>query len=137
MTDVNIQTYSNSSVVDHYEKAEGLMPPERVLFSKYAKGGMDILDIGVGGGRTTPFLAEKASRYLGLDYATAMVEACKPPMLRSFVNGLAASRDRPMEDDIVEKASAAGGRLTATARSSQVAAAATSPGRAGFGARPP
>ena len=77
MADVNIQTYSKDDVVTHYERAEGLMPPEKVLFAKYAKPGMEILDIGVGGGRTTPFLAKDAKRYLGLDYAQGMVDACK------------------------------------------------------------
>lgn len=77
MADVNIQTYSKDDVVTHYERAEGLMPPERVLFAKYVKPGMEILDIGVGGGRTTPFLAKDAKRYLGLDYAQGMVDACK------------------------------------------------------------
>ncbi len=76
-TDINLDAYGKGDVVAHYEQAEGLMPPERYLFGKYAKPGLDILDIGVGGGRTTPFLAKDARSYLGIDYAEAMVEACK------------------------------------------------------------
>lgn len=77
MEDVNVQAYSAADVVRHYATAEGLMPPERVLFGKYALPGLEILDIGVGGGRTTPFLAQGAKRYLGVDYSPAMVEACQ------------------------------------------------------------
>jgi SAM-dependent methyltransferase len=37
----------------------------------------DVLDIGVGTGRTTAFLASRASRYEGIDYSTAMLETCR------------------------------------------------------------
>ncbi len=73
----NLDAYSREEVVTHYEAAEGLMPPERYLFAKYALPGLAILDIGVGGGRTTPHLAAQASRYLGVDYSQAMVDACR------------------------------------------------------------
>lgn len=73
----NLARYNNSAVVDHYANASGLMPPERYLFSRYVRPGMEILDIGVGGGRTTPYLAAGAARYLGIDYAEAMVSACR------------------------------------------------------------
>jgi SAM-dependent methyltransferase len=33
--------------------------------------------LGVGGGRTTPYLANRASRYVGLDYSSSMVKACR------------------------------------------------------------
>ena len=38
---------------------------------------MAILDIGVGGGRTTPYLSQKASRYVGVDYSEEMVRTCR------------------------------------------------------------
>ncbi len=73
----NQQTYSRDDVVDHYVRASELMPAERYLFPKYVQAGLAVLDVGVGGGRTTPYLAPQASRYLGIDYAAAMVEACR------------------------------------------------------------
>ncbi|MFN8016940.1 MAG: class I SAM-dependent methyltransferase, partial [Acidimicrobiales bacterium] len=39
--------------------------------------GARILDLGVGTGRTTPWLAERGSSYLAIDYAPAMVEAAQ------------------------------------------------------------
>jgi SAM-dependent methyltransferase len=38
---------------------------------------MAILDVGVGGGRTTPYLSAKASRYVGVDYSEEMVGNCR------------------------------------------------------------
>ncbi len=77
LTDKNLTAYGKDDVVLHYEHASGLMPPEKYLFTKYVTLGMNILDIGVGGGRTTPFLCKGAKAYLGIDYSQAMVDACK------------------------------------------------------------
>jgi SAM-dependent methyltransferase len=38
---------------------------------------MTILDLGVGGGRTTPYLSSIAGRYVGVDYAAQMIAACR------------------------------------------------------------
>jgi SAM-dependent methyltransferase len=38
---------------------------------------MAILDLGVGGGRTTAYLASCASRYVGADYAPEMIRFCR------------------------------------------------------------
>lgn len=38
---------------------------------------MVILDLGVGGGRTTPHLSQLASRYVGIDYAEEMIRVCR------------------------------------------------------------
>ena len=38
---------------------------------------MAILDLGVGGGRTTPHLSSIAARYVGADYAAEMVARCQ------------------------------------------------------------
>ena len=48
-----------------------------MLFETYIPPGSAILDLGVGGGRTTSYLANRASRYVGVDYAAAMVKACQ------------------------------------------------------------
>ena len=75
--DPNLEKYNEPEVVDYYKKAEGLQPSEEYLFKRYLKPGMSILDIGVGGGRTTPYLSKIAARYVGADYSNAMVEVCK------------------------------------------------------------
>jgi ubiquinone/menaquinone biosynthesis C-methylase UbiE len=71
------QLYSTPDVVQIYAKAATLLPTEKHLLTHFLKPNMRILDLGVGGGRTTPFLAEHALEYVGVDYATAMVEACR------------------------------------------------------------
>ena len=38
---------------------------------------MAILDMGVGGGRTTQYLSQIAGRYVGADYSEAMVDTCR------------------------------------------------------------
>ena len=50
---------------------------EKYLFEQHLRLGLVILDMGVGGGRTTPFLAKDAARYVGADYSEAMVGACR------------------------------------------------------------
>lgn len=75
--DPNLDLYNQADVVAEYDRAEELMPPERHILAKYVRDGMDVLDIGVGGGRTTRFLAPRAGRYLGIDYSAAMVAACR------------------------------------------------------------
>jgi SAM-dependent methyltransferase len=74
--DLNLRTYESSDVVAFYEKQAQLQPCEEYLFAKYVPRGAAILDMGVGGGRTTGHLAAQASRYVGADYSQSMVDAC-------------------------------------------------------------
>ena len=73
----NLDLYNDAGVVKHYETASGLMPPELHIAAKYLKPGLDLLDIGVGGGRTTQHLAPPAKRYVGVDYSAGMVALCQ------------------------------------------------------------
>lgn len=73
----NLETYDAAEVAAHYAALDYLTPCERVLFETYIPTGSAILDLGVGGGRTTSYLASRASRYVGVDYAPAMVKACR------------------------------------------------------------
>ncbi len=75
--DTNFQTYDAAEVAAHYATLDYLTPCERVLFETYIPPGSAILDLGVGGGRTTSYLANRASRYVGVDYAAAMVKVCR------------------------------------------------------------
>ncbi len=72
-----LETFKDAKVVKYYKNAAGLQPCEAMLFERWLKNGMAILDIGVGGGRTTPYLSQRASRYVGVDYSRAMVEVCR------------------------------------------------------------
>lgn len=73
----NLTRYNDTSVVDYYAQLLELEPYEKGLFEKYIPNGARVLDIGVGGGRTTPWLAARSESYLGIDYAFAMVEVCR------------------------------------------------------------
>ena len=79
----NLLVYRNPEVVSHYASLDYLTPCERHLFDTYLTPGMAILDMGVGGGRTTPYLSQKASRYVGIDYSEEMVRLCRDKFPRT------------------------------------------------------
>jgi len=85
--DPNLHVYNTPEVAAHYASLDYLSPCEKALFDVYLKEGDAILDLGVGGGRTTPYLSRLASRYVGVDYAPTMVAACqqKFPQLEFLV----------------------------------------------------
>jgi SAM-dependent methyltransferase len=73
----NLPIYNNSEVAAYYASLDYLSPCEQALFGEFLKPGDAILDLGVGGGRTTRYLSSLASRYVGVDYAPNMVAACR------------------------------------------------------------
>jgi ubiquinone/menaquinone biosynthesis C-methylase UbiE len=74
--DSNFAAYDSPEVISLFAGYSMLFPSEKYLFAKYVPAGASILDLGVGGGRTTPVLAAKAKRYVGVDYVPGMVDAC-------------------------------------------------------------
>lgn len=75
--DPNILTYNAPEVAEYYAGLNYLTPCEQLLFESYLRPGMAILDLGVGGGRTTAYLSSIAARYVGIDYASEMIAACR------------------------------------------------------------
>jgi SAM-dependent methyltransferase len=73
----NYRYYNTPSVVADYEQDQHLLPVEEFLFNSYIKPGDVILDIAVGAGRTSRYLARIASRYVGIDYAPEMLKVCR------------------------------------------------------------
>jgi SAM-dependent methyltransferase len=73
----NRRIYSIPEVAAHYAALEYLTPCERFLFDRHITPQTAILDVGVGGGRTTPYLSQVASHYVGLDYSEEMVKICR------------------------------------------------------------
>ena len=76
INDSNFEAFSSPEAVKFYGNYSGLQSAEAYVFEKYIPQGVSILDIGVGCGRTTPYLTTKASRYVGVDYVKAMVDIC-------------------------------------------------------------
>lgn len=92
--DPSLPAYSDPEVVRHYDHSE-LQPAERYLFERYVPAGARVLDLGVGAGRTTPHLAARAARYVGLDYSEAMVERARARFPdREIVHGDATDLSR-------------------------------------------
>jgi ubiquinone/menaquinone biosynthesis C-methylase UbiE len=69
--------YGDAQVVSYYRDLSGLQAVEHYVFEKYVALGSSVIDIGVGGGRTTLWLSSRGGRYLGIDYSQAMVDACQ------------------------------------------------------------
>ena len=65
-------------VVAEYTSFEFLFEPERAILQEIRSrlAGMRMLDIGVGGGRTTQFFIEHVGEYVGVDYSPTMIQAC-------------------------------------------------------------
>ena len=100
--DPNLDIYNKSEVAEHYASLDYISPCEKALFGAFLKPGDAILDLGVGGGRTTPHLSRLASRYVGVDYAPKMIAACqqKFPQLEFLVadaTNLALLSDRTFD----------------------------------------
>ncbi len=74
---INLSVYRKPEVVACFTSLDSLTPCEKLLFDTYLKRGSALLDLGVGGGRTTPYLASIASDYVGVDYSEEMVCACR------------------------------------------------------------
>ncbi len=83
---INKTTYAREDVVRFYQHTDMLLEPERVIFDELRAKVHDarILDIGVGGGRTTEFLLEISDRYTGIDYVSELAEgtAAKYPQAK-------------------------------------------------------
>lgn len=100
--DLNLRVYNQSEVVAHYASLGYITPCEKTVFDKFIKPGGAILDLGVGGGRTTPYLSGLASRYVGVDYAPEMLAACRRKFPRhefllADATNLAAFADRSFD----------------------------------------
>ncbi len=79
VTDFSHELYEDTETVGYYANRNSLLFGEETLMREVGPGlaGARVLDIGVGAGRTTPFLmAYKPARYVGVDYAAAMVDCC-------------------------------------------------------------
>jgi SAM-dependent methyltransferase len=74
----NRATYESAKFVGHYAGFEELFPAEAKIFTDFSKQFSGrVLDIAIGGGRTTRALLPKAKQYFGSDYSEGMVRAAQ------------------------------------------------------------
>jgi len=75
----NRAVYADVHTSRQYGSAMDLQAPESFILSRIGAEfkGKRILDIGVGGGRTTPYLLEISSNYVGIDFAAQMIAQCR------------------------------------------------------------
>ncbi|HWG55094.1 MAG TPA: class I SAM-dependent methyltransferase [Gaiellaceae bacterium] len=72
--------YRTDEAVAEYEAAAELKDAEPALLARMRAEGLEqgaLLDVGVGGGRTTVHFAPHARTYVGVDYSPPLVEACR------------------------------------------------------------
>jgi SAM-dependent methyltransferase len=85
----NRSMYVKPRVVRSYARFTELFPAERQIIEQHSEQFRgDVLDIAIGAGRTTNVLLPLASRYLGIDYAEAMVDAAKDKFANADVRCL-------------------------------------------------
>jgi ubiquinone/menaquinone biosynthesis C-methylase UbiE len=73
----NKAVHRSPDTVPEDELGASLPPGELQIFDLYVPFGAAILDIGVGCGRTTPYLSQKARRYLAIDCSEEAISACR------------------------------------------------------------
>jgi len=80
----NKRMYENSAVVKGLSSVDYLEKPEEIVLDRLKSElkNMKMLDVGVGGGRTTYHFAKLPKEYIGIDYAKNMTRACKKRFLK-------------------------------------------------------
>ena len=75
----NLAMFGHQSVVERYSRLGEFRPYEAAIISQIGHEFADkrILGLGVGGGRTTPYLLEISKNYIGIDFSPAMIAACQ------------------------------------------------------------
>jgi len=76
--DVEPQAYALARIVKDFADRDALYPAELAALAEvWTNVRGDVLDIGVGGGRTTRYLCGAARSYRAVDFQPAMVAACR------------------------------------------------------------
>jgi ubiquinone/menaquinone biosynthesis C-methylase UbiE len=75
----NKEIFESSNIVNYYSTLEGLQKPEEAIINLLLPDlkHMRMLDIGVGGGRTSKYFSDLVKEYIGIDYSEKMIEACQ------------------------------------------------------------
>lgn len=75
---MSIEAYSRRDIVNDFASRNYLTPAEFVALGEaWPQVRGDVLDVGVGGGRTTGYLRSIASSYRAIDISSEMADACR------------------------------------------------------------
>lgn len=76
---VNQRIYESDDLVRIYAQHDHLQNPEQTILGllRSQLSRMKMLDIGVGGGRTTYHFAHLVKEYVGIDYSEKMIKVCR------------------------------------------------------------
>jgi len=77
--DQNRRHYELGAIAERYATRSKLQPAEAAILERYHRdiASRRILDLGVGGGRTTPHLLDLSANYVGVDYSPEMIGRCR------------------------------------------------------------
>jgi ubiquinone/menaquinone biosynthesis C-methylase UbiE len=79
MFEHNYQVYTAREIVQHYSQLRQLQPAEQTILELigHELSNMKMLDIGIGGGRTTQYFSRVVKEYVGIDYSEEMIAVCQ------------------------------------------------------------
>jgi len=79
LADDNEINYEKEEVVQIISQRAFLFKPERIALNilRNQLPNMKMLDIGIGGGRTTAYFAALTKEYIGIDYSQEMIRTCQ------------------------------------------------------------
>jgi ubiquinone/menaquinone biosynthesis C-methylase UbiE len=79
MFEHNYQVYMAREIVQHYSQLRQLQPAEQNILEllSHEWSHIKMLDVGIGGGRTTQHFSGVVKEYVGIDYSEEMVAVCQ------------------------------------------------------------
>jgi SAM-dependent methyltransferase len=98
---VNKTTFARADVLEYFQDLDALFEPEKVLFKKLSPviRNKKILDIGIGGGRTTQHLLQITDDYTGIDYVREFAEETGRKYPKAKISQGDATNLKEFEDD--------------------------------------
>ncbi len=74
----NLKVYNSKSILKWYNGLAEITCAEKIIFENYREflSASSLLDIGIGGGRTTAYLIDKCNKYTGIDYSEEFTNYC-------------------------------------------------------------